>query len=900
MPIEMILADTLVFDSHGLWPVALAAGIVSFAAIAWLYPAQLRGAGLWGWTVPLFRGMAVSLVAVSLLKPVVLRPKTVEQRGALVFLVDCSRSMGVIDSGRSHAEQVALAAALGRLHPQQRSRVAASLVAEIDQAEAIAREVGSAISDLDYARVTGREVAEKENHLHEQTSRFTQAARALAARASEFPTASDLSRELRDLSAVSPDDGREGWAEQMKTRINKLRSAAVAFGSQADEELYKSDASVRQICEQVSRLSRLDLAEAALLRPDEGVIARQHSESPNIGMTIGAGLLPVALENRGRPVASLPVEATANGSDLTGAVSAALNGLGKQPLRAVVLLSDGRQVGGRADLAAGLRPSGVPVFTVGVAAANAPDVSISKVTLSTSSAFAGEMVEGEADVTVSGAVNPPAELQLTTSAGQQSLKLTPSAGRDQHPGRRLLNARFLARVSDSNASGAEHLVLNVPPVKGEVTTANNRVERWVKVSADKLKVAVVTAAPSWDFLYLRNGLVRRPWVSLESQVMDPAHPRLSMTAAQILQQDVIILSDVPPTALNVNQWDAIHSLLTDRGGSVILVAGSSFPIGDYQKQPIARSLLPFDDVRPAWKQWPGEQPAFHFVPTAAGQRELLRLPGVAENPARMWQDLPAVFRYLNIPEKDFYPDVQKLLVEADTQTPVLTERRLGAGRVFLLGLNETWRWRLKRPEREADQFWRQLIRYAGGEPYAASDGNYALDLDRISTMPGQPVHVRARIRSGRLPSTAALLCPIHILQNGKERFARTLASTGGGHFAGQFADLPPGDYQIQLRGVATSGAAADVRVPLHVADSDEAEMRDISGDPALLTRIARSSGGQYLPIEDVDRLPALLDALRETESQFVREPLWNSPWLFTFVIACFAGEWALRKRMGLA
>ena len=77
-------------------------------------------------------------------------------------------------------------------------------------------------------------------------------------------------------------------------------------------------------------------------------------------------------------------------------------------------------------------------------------------------------------------------------------------------------------------------------------------------------------------------------------------------------------------------------------------------------------------------------------------------------------------------------------------------------------------------------------------------------------------------------------------------------------------------------------------------------MRDVSGDPARLAKLARASGGQYLPIEHVDRLADRLNSLRETESQYLRRPLWNSPYLYAFVLACLACEWALRKRLGLA
>jgi hypothetical protein len=118
----------------------------------------------------------------------------------------------------------------------------------------------------------------------------------------------------------------------------------------------------------------------------------------------------------------------------------------------------------------------------------------------------------------------------------------------------------------------------------------------------------------------------------------------------------------------------------------------------------------------------------------------------------------------------------------------------------------------------------------------------------------------------------------------------------GGEFRATISDLPAGDYQLQLR-----GPAGDVlRLPLHIADSDEAELRDVSGDRDHLARIARASGGQFLPIEQVDRLPERLKALHDAEAQFVRYPLWNSPLFFGFILACLAGEWALRKRFGLA
>jgi hypothetical protein len=315
---------------------------------------------------------------------------------------------------------------------------------------------------------------------------------------------------------------------------------------------------------------------------------------------------------------------------------------------------------------------------------------------------------------------------------------------------------------------------------------------------------------------------------------------------------------------------------------------------------VARGLLPFHDVHPTWKQWPGEQPAFRFVPTPLGEQEALRLGDGPDGGLRRWQELPGVYRYLQIPDSSLYSDVRRLLVEADSGAAVLTERTLGYGHVLFLGLDETWRWRLKTSERDAGRFWRELVRYAAGPPYAATRGHLSLDVNSIEIRPGELVRVRAKIDGGKSPSAAARTCALEIMRGGKVIDIRHLQSIGGGRFEAGFSDWTTGDYQLRIRGVETNNAAVAVHVPLHVIDTDEAEMRNVSGNSGLLGRIARSSGGEVFGLDQLDRLCERLAARGAGESQFTRHELWNSPFLFTFVLACLAGEWALRKRFGLA
>ena len=110
------------------------------------------------------------------------------------------------------------------------------------------------------------------------------------------------------------------------------------------------------------------------------------------------------------------------------------------------------------------------------------------------------------------------------------------------------------------------------------------------------------------------------------------------------------------------------------------------------------------------------------------------------------------------------------------------------------------------------------------------------------------------------------------------------------------------EYQVQLVGSAEgpAGAAQRLSVPLRVEASDEAELADVSADPGRLKRLAESTGGETIALDQLARLPGLLSSASGHQPRFVELRLWDSVYLFVFVLACLGAEWALRKRFGLA
>jgi hypothetical protein len=281
----------------------------------------------------------------------------------------------------------------------------------------------------------------------------------------------------------------------------------------------------------------------------------------------------------------------------------------------------------------------------------------------------------------------------------------------------------------------------------------------------------------------------------------------------------------------------------------------------------------------------------------AAHGDALTLDDHPERSAERWMTLPPVFRFLALP--DLKEVAQPMLVERGSGAPVLTRQKLGRGKVFFLGVDETWRWRNKVGERDQDRFFQQLIRAAADEPYAATNNFLSLDTDRVTVAPGESVRVRARLADPSSQQADGSGLDVDVLRDGMAVKTQRLGPVGevdSGRYEGTVGGLAAGEYQLRLRGPEGS----ELEYPLHVTKSVEAEMANLSPDEDLLKRLASSSGGEFRTLEQLRDLPGRLSALREREPKTAEFRLWSSWYLYAFVLACLGAEWAMRKRLGLS
>jgi hypothetical protein len=359
---------------------------------------------------------------------------------------------------------------------------------------------------------------------------------------------------------------------------------------------------------------------------------------------------------------------------------------------------------------------------------------------------------------------------------------------------------------------------------------------------------------------------------------------------------------VPDEALNVEQWEAISRLVHERGGSVVVIPG----ISNVQQEYMDEAFLPYSlaKVRPAWRTWPGPTPHYRMVPDASAENlDFLKLDEDARSSRRRWEELPSFYRYLSIPE--LKSNVRTLLVERESNNPLLTETRVGNGRAFFLAMNETWRWR-RAGARQQDRFWLQLVRHAVDEPYTLSAEPLSLDLDKVVAEPGETVRVRARVSGssmGRKGASYPKELSLEVVLEEQIYRSMKLGAVGGegeGRYGGELSGLAEGDYEVKVWAPMGDGTVAELRLPLKIERNTEAEMADISGDRNFLQRLAEASGGACINLDQIDTLPQLLADARQRHPRTAELDLWNSAYLFLFVVSCLTAEWALRKRLGLA
>ncbi|MBV8779991.1 MAG: hypothetical protein JO353_01210 [Phycisphaerae bacterium] len=842
---------------------AVALWLIVAIGLLWIERERIRGVRWLGLGA---RVLAAGALLLALCKPTLVRAVHAGQSWELILLVDQSHSMSVPDPQRPLADCVAIADTLQVLPEKSRPIVAADLRMAVDESASLFDAIDTAQSELDYAQLSGHGGSAAE-------SRVRAAFAALRAKLSSLQTASSGRPNAGRLFSICREgvslidrktSGSSGDPASLRQRLRgiplALANAASDPQQASDALLYQNDTAVRAAADQIKTMPRIELVRRLIIR-------LRSKLSRDLKLTIlGADptLPPLKM-----PSERTSIDAEGEKSDLGGALAALHGRLAGRPVQGIVLFSDGRQVnpsnsGASAD---------VPLMTIDPAAPVRSDISLAQVD-APSWTYLHESTTLRVVVQAMGMRDQPVDLTVEINGIPQTKHVMISEGRSVY--------RFSVRF---DSPGLSVMTVHVSMSPSYSMEQNNRISRMIRVYDAKAKVMLICGDAGSDLDALQNALRGSPWIAI-TEAPSTTQPA-EFDKDWLDDQRLVILHDVRTDLLAEPQWQQLANWVQFRGGGVIFIAGPQSNAAATQEVVGLRRLLPWRENAPPpqWRNRPAEAAGFHLLPSDASP--LTRLSADALDNRRRWEQLPALHDIFSI--QMLRQNTVPVLTDQESGQAIITDARLGAGRVLFIGTNQTDRWRGKLSADDPDRFWLGAIHEIAGRPFAVHTASAGLDVDQAQISPGQSCTVRTRgknanavdvLRDGE-PVTRLVLNPM--TQTNEE-----------GRYAGNIPPLPIGDYQVRLQSAGTL-----LTMPLAVVPNFDAEMANLTPDDSFLRRIARSSGGDELRLDEVMSLPQRLQQIHQGSPTIQTFPLWDSAALYGFVVGCLCFEWASRKWIGL-
>ena len=199
------------------------------------------------------------------------------------------------------------------------------------------------------------------------------------------------------------------------------------------------------------------------------------------------------------------------------------------------------------------------------------------------------------------------------------------------------------------------------------------------------------------------------------------------------------------------------------------------------------------------------------------------------------------------------------------------------------------------------RFWAQTIRWLTKKQFGEGDTRARLSIDRTDCSVGESVEVEAFClgEDGFPLENADVRIEVVHADGHRQEMAMQPAPDGWGIYRASVTPEREGRYTVRPLVAAYGDKPLSSSVSLQATRVD-IEKHALAQNQGALMAIAQASGGGYLAVHEVGRLPSLLTA--RIEKHFLRAEY--SPcrhWLYYVVLALLlAGAWFIGKRSGLA
>ena len=715
------------------------------------------------------------------------------------------------------------------------------------------------------------------------------------------------SNESKRSMIVMLDTSRSMAIQDPRTAASDVEEAAKALGKMTLDAPALGSDDARGMKEELGSTRRIDLARAALANEDMKLLdqleesydlrfftfdSQLRSEDPRATATQPA-------DDDSQP-APLPV-AEGISSQIGNAIEDAVDRFSGQPLAGAMVISDFAWVEGKdpVNVARRLKERRVPLYTVPVGLPAPPDINVRGV-IAPEVVFKGDRVPLRVKIESRGFAGKAVQLYFRVNEDEKESKQVTLKN-----GVQFEEFMFIPEAE----SGTLELSFEIKLQEGEITEVNNATTHRVRILDEKIKVLYVEGMPRWEFRYLRWVLLRDPRLQVQF-LMTQGDPALAASSPLhigrfpedpkvALQYDLIILGDVSSSYFNAAQTQLIEKLVRERGGSLLMLAGSEEAPSSYRDTPIG-DLLPIN-IGTGGTFSPG----FNVSPevTEDGQKSLATSLSLSPDvSARIWRSV----NYMELPNLAGAKSGATVLLrlpkanDAEADYPLVAWHRYGTGKSLFVATEDLWRMRLEVGDRFHARFWGQTIQFLTLSRLLGANKQISIETDSNSYSAGDQIRVFANVLTESFEPVEGDSYEVVLEEKENPDSATTIEMTAvestPGLYAGSYLAGKDGNYEIKTQPQdADISNAAEFSV-----QTVDLEDRETAMQPDVARQAAEISGGRQLSLASLGDFPSTLpEETLIANTVKIERDLWDTPLWFILIAALAGAEWFLRRKDNL-
>ena len=230
---------------------------------------------------------------------------------------------------------------------------------------------------------------------------------------------------------------------------------------------------------------------------------------------------------------------------------------------------------------------------------------------------------------------------------------------------------------------------------------------------------------------------------------------------------------------------------------------------------------------------------------------------------------------------------------AGIERPLIAEQYVGRGRVLFLGTDSTYRWRRNIGDHLFYRFWGQAIRHMTQNKRRSGDTSW-MQVYPARIEPGESIAVElyAVDREGNPLERSTVTVQV----TGTDMVERIRLDQAGqaGRYRGNWQPPQLGQYRLGYTDARHRAVTAAVQVA-----SSGRELRRPIIDRDALALLAEAGSGGLLEIDEIDRLPELLQGEPQDVDFTHQEEIWDNWLTLLLLVGLYCTDVGVRRLSGL-